>query len=113
LSADQLCRISLPYQKLTKFPVWDAYRRERAQEEEARRIRAIRKRVTEEVVPAIALHRRGEEGMDIVRRLTRPDDPIRQLIVETFKEVGVPQKLVEESLRDWTLGVNVMNILRS
>lgn len=51
--------------------------------------------------------------MDIVRRLTRPDDPIRQLIVETFKEVGVPQKLVEESLRDWTLGVNVMNILRS
>jgi len=65
-----------------------------------------------QVVQAIALHRSGEEGKDVVTKVTNADDPVFQLVREVFKNVGVPGALVEDSLKDWTKGVNVMEIGR-
>jgi len=79
---------------------------------EARRTKEIEQRAKSQVVQAISLHRSGEEGKDVVMKVTRPDDPTRKLVLEVFKNAGVPEQLIEESLKDWTKGVNVLEIGR-
>ena len=81
-------------------------------EEEARRAKEVEQRAKIEVIQSLFLHRSGEEGQDVVATVTRPDDPVRQLVIEVFKNAGVSETLVEESLRDWTKGVNVLEIGR-
>jgi len=81
-------------------------------EEEARRAKEVEQRAKIEVIQSLFLHRSGEEGKDVVATVTRPDDPVRQLVIEVFKNAGVSETLVEESLRDWTKGVNVLEIGR-
>ena len=81
-------------------------------EEEARRKREIEQRAKSQIIPAIALHRSGEEGTDVVAKVTKSDDPVFQLVFEVFKNAGVSGPVIEESLKDWTKGVNVMEIGR-
>jgi len=81
-------------------------------EEEARRAKEVEQRARTEVIQSLFLHRSGEEGKDVVATVTGPDDPVRQLVIEVFKNAGVSETLVEESLRDWTKGVNVLEIGR-
>jgi len=87
-------------------------RRAILQAEGARRQKEIAQRAKAEVIQSIALHRGGEEGKDVVAKVTHPDDPVYQLVLEVFKNTGVPKQLVEESLKDWTKGVNVLEIGR-
>jgi len=84
----------------------------RTKQDEARRKQDIAQRAKSEVIQSIALHRSGEEGKDVVMKVTGSDDPVFQLVLEVFKNAGVPKQLVEESLRDWTKGVNVLEIGR-
>lgn len=63
----------------------------------------------------IAAHR-GEmyldkdESIKNVKRFAEKDDIIYALVRRVFKKGGVPDALVEESLRDWSRGVNVLEI---
>jgi hypothetical protein len=90
----------------------DTHRAALQVEDEARRKKEIAQRAKSAVMKSIALHRSGEEGKDVVTKVTKPDDPVFQLVLEVFKNAGVPQQLVEDSLKDWTKGVNVMEIGR-
>lgn len=90
----------------------DTHRAALRAQAEARRKKEIAQRAKSEAIRFIALHRSGEEGQNVVAKVTRPDDPVYQLVFEIFKNTGVPKQLVEESLKDWTKGVNVLEIGR-
>lgn len=81
------------------------------EEERERRKREIALRAKELVIKAIALHRGGMSGKEIVKMI-RKDNPVYLLILDAFEDNTVPVPLVERSLDDWTEGVNVQKIGR-
>lgn len=83
------------------------------EEERARRAQEVLELAKKEVVEAILLHRSGNDGVSVAKKIRRgPDDPVYKLIAGIFKKRGVSAKLLEESLRQWTEGVPVIEIGR-
>lgn len=81
-------------------------------DQQSKRAHDIARRAKEKVIWAISRHRGGEEGIDIVKALSDPNDPIYIPIRKVFRDAAVPDQLVEASLRDWTEGTSVLEIGR-
>ena len=72
----------------------------------------LERKARAQVRRSIKRHRAGQQGVDIVKIVSDPRDDTRKLIVEVFKSAGVAEKLINESLKDWDEGINVMEIGR-
>lgn len=75
----------------------------------------IARAAKEKTILAVGLHREGvyvdeESGRKIVRALERPDDPIYKIVRRAFRNAGVPDWLVNRSLRDWSKGKSALEI---